>query len=185
MRFTWSLWFALCFLLASLAYNAYAFRSIEGFEEGNPAAAALWKAFSTAIDNVQNANSYNYILAWIYTHPETSGPVLNDFKRRVFQPNCKFRRDWAINPPPGTSIIPVGILTSEIANASYSAFLKGLSKGNQFCLNALNDAKLRFMEPDCGFLNPSDMSSYSANYKAVFKDTNEQPAIKYPPNAGT
>jgi len=166
MLFDWRIWFALCFFLASLAYNAYAFPSMkETFMDD--ATTALWKAFSTAIDNQQATNSYNYIIAWIYTHPEKSGPVLNDLKRRVFQPNCKFRRDWATNPPPGSSITPV-YLDLEIANTSYSTFLKDLAKGNQLSLSALNDAKRRFMEPDCEFLAPSDLSSYSANYKAVF-----------------
>lgn len=166
MMFDWRVWFALCFFLTSLAYNAYAFRKIEGFEE-NPAE-ILWKAFSTAIDNQEGANSYNYMIAWIYTHPESSGPALNDLKRRVFQPNCKFRRDWATNPPPGSSVAPVAALDLEVANASYSNFLKCLAKGNQNCIKALDDAKRRFMEPDCGFLNPSDVNSYKANYKAVF-----------------
>jgi len=182
MRFTWRIWFALSFFLASLAYNAYAFHNTEGFEEQNPAAALL-KAFTNATDNEKSANSFNYIIAWLYTHPESSGPALNDLKRRVFQPNCKFRRDWVTNPPEGSSITPVD-LNIELANTSYSEFLKCLARGNQVCLNALDDAKRRFMEPGCGFLNPSDMKSYSANYKAVFTLPSDQnPEFKYPPNA--
>ena len=43
-----------------------------------------------------------------------------------------------------------------------------LAEGNPDCIKQLDEARRRFMEPDCGFLNPSDVSVYTKDIQQVF-----------------
>jgi hypothetical protein len=112
--------------------------------------------------------AYEDWIGWIYTNPQTSTLAFNDFKSRVFQPNCKFRDDWSTRLPPG-KLRPNPAANAQLANTAYRTFLGCLAKGNAKCTALLDDVKQRFMEPDCNFLNPADPASYSQNVSEVFK----------------
>ncbi len=111
-------------------------------------------------------NAYSSWVGWLYTHIESSGAPLNDFKRRVFHPNCKFRRDWATNLPSGLTR-PIPAENKNLANISYRTYLTCLADGNPQCIQQLEDARRRFMEPSCQILrqNPSE---YTKNIQEVF-----------------
>ena len=154
------------FVLA-MSYNTYRIltNTIEPFDDS---VNALLASLTKASQNDKGNGSYTSWIGWLYAHPESSAIPLNEFKSRVFQPSCKFRLNWSTDIPTGLTI-PQSPETIEIANTAYSYFLKGLSNGNQVCINALDDARRRFMEPECAFLNPSDPKSYSKGYTQVFK----------------
>jgi hypothetical protein len=163
-HFSWKLGVGFSLFVLAMIYNEYRIRSIEGFGQ-----------LETMMQNLKNARddsialgSYSWWTAWLYAHPETSSVPLNDFKSRVFQPNCKFRTDWATNLPPGMLIPPVP-QNVDLANIGYKTYIDGIATKKPHALAALNDARKRFMEPDCQFLNPSDTSSYNQNYSPVFK----------------
>lgn len=106
-------------------------------------------------------------VGFLYKHPDSSGVPLNDFKKRVFQPTCKFRRNWASVLPPNT-IRPMPAPNAQLANAAYKTFLDGLAQGNQECIAKLNEARDRFMESDCDFLVHSSPSAYNKDFQSVF-----------------
>ena len=136
--------------------------------EGFISIADLIKKLSMAQNQYTVVNSYDQWVGYIYKYPEVSAKALNDFKSRVFQPDCAFRRDWSNNVSNGLQRLQ-GSDTSQLANVAYKTFLDCLADGNQKCLEKLSDAKARFMIDGCGFLNPSDIKSYNRNYSPVFK----------------
>ena len=126
------------------------------------------------IQNLQTANgqlgqtqAFDSWVGYLYKHPESSGVALNDFKQRVFQPTCTFRRNWASVLPPNM-IRPMSAPNAQLANAAYKTFLSGLAQGNQDCIAKLNEARARFMESDCEFLVQSSSSAYTKDIGLVF-----------------
>ena len=119
-------------------------------------------------DRVDAIFQYQQWVGYLFANPTKNGPALNDFKRRVFQPTCTFKRDWSIyNPTTANSFI--GVATADEANVAYNKFLLHLSKSNEATIPLLNDAKSRFFTDDCAFLNPDNLSDYSTNLSPVFK----------------
>jgi hypothetical protein len=43
-----------------------------------------------------------------------------------------------------------------------------LADGNSDCIKQLEEARRRFMEPDCAFLNPRDVSTYTKDIQQIF-----------------
>jgi hypothetical protein len=164
LHFSWKLGVGLCLFILAMLYNEQIRQTIEGFD----AVSDIIKNMKQARDGSISLGSYTWWVAWLYAHPETSSEPLNDFKSRVFQPNCEFRKDWATKLPPGL-IIPVVQGSVEFANIGYKAYLDALADKNPYTLNTLDDAKKRFMDPSCQFLNPSDPSTYNQNYRPLFK----------------
>ena len=112
-------------------------------------------------------NSYNTWVGYLYKNAPVNSDILNDFKRRVFQPSCKFRRNWSDQLPNG-SFIPTPANSKTDATIAYKNYMKCLSEGNNICLQQLNDARNRFMEPGCAFLSPQDSSSYTKDFTVAF-----------------
>lgn len=106
-------------------------------------------------------------VGFLYKFPAQSGVPLNDFKRRVFQPSCRFRKDWATKLP-RNMVRPMAAANATLANAAYKTFLDGLAQGNQDCIMKLNEARERFMESDCAFLVHSSPSAYNKDFQPVF-----------------
>ena len=113
------------------------------------------------------AQAFDSWVGFLYKFPAQSGVPLNDFKQRVFQPSCTFRRDWATVLPPNLNR-PMAAANATLANASYKTFLDGLAQGNQDCIAKLNEARERFMESNCAFLAHSSPSAYNSNFQPVF-----------------
>jgi len=161
-RISWILLItALLIFLLAMIYNRHI---LEGFDADT---AAMLSNLAKASQNEKGTGSYNTWVGWLYANPEKSGAALNDFKKRVFQPDCKFRSDWSTNPPPGKNI-PIAPESADLANTGYNYFLKGLANGNQVCISSLDDAKERFMEPGCNFLRHEDANMYKKDYHPVF-----------------
>ena len=142
--------------------------SIKDIREGFTSVANLLKNLEMAQNQDTIVNSYDKWVGYIYKHPDVSAKALNDFKSRVFQPTCAFRRDLSNNLTNGLQRLQ-GADTSPLANVAYKTFLDCLADGNQKCLEKLADAKARFMVDGCNFLNPSDIKTYNSNYSPVFK----------------
>jgi hypothetical protein len=104
----------------------------------------------------------------MYKDPPTGSRSLNDIKKRMFQPSCKFRQDWSTNLPPGLNR-PIPAQTKDLANMAYKNYLDCLARPDGLCIASLADVRARFFEPGCEFLNPSDPSSYSQNFQAIFQ----------------
>jgi hypothetical protein len=113
--------------------------------------------------------SYDSWIGWMYQKPYEykTAVALNDLKSRLFQPNCKFRGDWMTTLPPGKTT-PIAEPNADMANMAYKSYFMQLSKGLQEPLKLVEDIRQRFMEPSCGYLNPSELSSYAKNLKSVF-----------------
>lgn len=130
-------------------------RIVEGFD--NP--------FQEIIKKIQAAQNqsqaYDQWLGYVYKHAPENSDILNDFKERVFQPSCRFRKDWATVTPKGMNI-PIGATTKEFANIAYKNYMGCLQKGTRSCLNQLENARKRLMEPGCQFLHTK---SYSQNFR--------------------
>jgi hypothetical protein len=122
----------------------------------------------SASGQLGETKTYDDWIGWLYTHPEGAAKALNDFKMRVFKPECKFRNDWSSNLPAG-KLRPNPAKTAQLANIAYRSYLDCLAKRNSNCILLLGDARERFMQPDCDFLNPSDVSSYNRDVTEVFK----------------
>lgn len=116
---------------------------------------------------MDKAGAYDRWVGYLYKNAPQNSKVLNDYKKRVFQPNCKFRDDWSTNPPPGMNI-PTPAASANDANIAYRNFMKCLTAGNGLCIQQLANSRLRFMEPGCAFLNPPSPSSYSNNLSVGF-----------------
>ena len=118
--------------------------------------------------NMDALYQYQLWVGYLFANSSKNGPALDDFKQRAFQPSCKFRGDWYnYNPTSKFSFIPAK--TPEEASAAYNNFLGYLSKPDGGATPLLNDAKGRFFTEDCNFLNPEDISDYSANLMPVFR----------------
>lgn len=112
-------------------------------------------------------NAYNKWVGYLYKYAPQNSAILNDFKRRVFQPSCMFRKGWADQLPNGLSI-PTPAASNTEATVAYKNYMKCLSDGEGRCLEQLNEARIRFMEPGCAFLSPQDQTSYSSNFTVAF-----------------
>jgi hypothetical protein len=140
------------------------FSRTEGFSQISDILALIDKA------QTKQTAFYQYF-AWVgymYKDPPTDSRALNDIKKRMFQPSCKFRQDWSTNLPPGTSR-PIPAQTKDLANMAYKNYLDCLARPDGLCIASLADVRARFFEPGCEFLNPSDPSSYSQNFQAIFQ----------------
>jgi hypothetical protein len=132
----------------------------EGF--GNP-----WTDIFNKIKQIQDeSTAYDKWVGYLYKKSSVNSEILNDFKSRVFQPNCKFRYDWATNLPKGMNI-PTPADTSELAMISYKKYMNNLSKGNGQAVKNLDNARARFMTPDCWYLN--DPSQFTKPFNVAFK----------------
>jgi len=124
------------------------------------------------IDKSQTAQSallqYNAWVGYMYKDPPTDSRALNDIKKRMFQPSCKFRQDWSTNLPPGL-VRPIPAQTKDLANMAYKNYLDCLARPDGLCVASLADVRARFFEPGCEFLNPPNPSSYSQNFQAIFQ----------------
>lgn len=163
--FPWKVVAALAVFLAAMMYNLSVRPAtrLEGFD-----------AVADMISNIQKASGqlgasqmYDQWVGYIYANMSSSGAALDDFKRRIFQPSCSFRANWATVLPEGLGR-PLGANKADLANTAYKGFLDGLAKGDNDCLAKLDDFKRRFMTDTCSFLNP-DPKTYNANYVPVFK----------------
>jgi hypothetical protein len=137
-------------------------------------APAVWQQYFDMIRRLQQAQgmlqeskTYDQWVGYIYQNPADSATALNDFKSRVFHPSCKFKKDWAFRLPPGMNR-PIPAQTAELATIAYRSFMKCVASRNAECIKKLNDARIRFMESDCGFLNQTDFSAYTRNIPTVF-----------------
>ena len=161
----WKPALAALFFIAVMLYLTGKQRA-EGFQQPFDIQKMLAE-FQRASGALGKQNAFGDWIGWLYAHPESSGAPLNDFKKRVFQPNCKFRRDWATVLPPGLNRpIPAG--NKDLANVAYRTYMSCLADGNSDCIKQLEEARRRFMEPDCGFLNPRDVSTYTKDIQQVF-----------------
>ena len=162
----WKPFAAFLFLVLILLYAKQVyFTSRVGFKQMDVQQMIL--QFQRSAGMLGKQNSYNDWVGWAYTHPQTSGEPLNDFKKRVFQPSCEFRRDWATQVPKGM-MRPNPAGNKDLANVAYRTYLQCIAEGNPACLQQLEDARVRFMEPGCAFLNPNP-ATYSANIQQVFR----------------
>lgn len=160
---------ALGLFILTIVYNEYKRSQIvEGF---NP---AVWQQYLDMIRRLQQAQgllqeskTYDDWVGYIYKNPSDSAGALNDFKSRVFHPSCKFRKDWAYKLPAGMNR-PMPAQSAELATIAYRSFMKCVANRNTECIKKLNDARIRFMESDCGFLNQQDFSAYTRNIPTVF-----------------
>ena len=123
--------------------------------------------FQQSAGLLDKQNSYNDWVGWVYKHVESSGEPLNDFKKRVFQPTCQFRRDWVTTLPNGM-MRPNPAGNKDLANVAYRSYLQCIADGNSACLQQLEDARIRFMEPGCEFLNPNP-AIYTTDIQQVFR----------------
>jgi hypothetical protein len=131
---------------------------IETFMDFN----SFQRYFQTIQYKNQASENYQAWLGYIYSNPSTSAELLNDFKKRAFQPSCLFRRDWSSRIPTGLNR-PNPPQTKELANMAYLNTLKCLAKTNSQCTFVLDDFRKRFFEPGCEFRNPP-LADYVANY---------------------
>jgi len=116
----------------------------------------------------QEGQAYDKWIGYVYKHAPNNSKILDDFKARVFQPSCKFRTNWATNLPEGMGI-PNPASSSQLANVAYKNYMECLTKGKPTCLQQLENARVRFMEPGtCQFLNPPDVNSYTKDYRVSF-----------------
>jgi hypothetical protein len=115
-----------------------------------------------------DAKSYDLWLGYLYAHSETSDEALNDMKRRFFDSSCQFRPDWATNLPPGKQR-PIGATSADLANAAYQTFFKCVANQSFGCLEALADARERFMQPGCAYGQPQQIDADAKQYTPVFK----------------
>ncbi len=145
--------------VAILIVSSYAARvlAIEGFVSSETYPKALaegfvnpFEAFFKQVQQQQsNANAYNQWIGYIYKSAEQNSGVLNDFKEKVFSPNCVFREDWATNqqgmgiPTPANSV--------DLATLAYKTYLNCLKSGNPICVGQLGNARARFMEHGCQY----------------------------------
>ncbi len=135
-------------------------KSIEGFQ--NP-----WEGLIRRIlDAQKKQKSYDLWIGYLYKNAPQNSGILNDFKSRVFQPQCEFRPYWSEQLPPGMNV-PMGAQTATEANIAYKSFMQCVAEGNPLCMNQLNNARVRFMKPGCQF-NIRDRASLTRDYRASF-----------------
>lgn len=113
------------------------------------------------------SKSYNSWVGYLYKNSSKNGAILNDFKSRVFQPNCRFRHDWATRLPSGMNVPSGAADTPEMAMIAYKKFFSNLSKGHRETAQLLDNARTRFMTHECWYL--SDPSQYLKEFNVGFK----------------
>ena len=146
----------------------YLYRRYEGFQAAQTDVAQMIRNLQEASGKLGDDKSYGLWVGYMYKNPKDATDALNDFKKRVFQPNCAFRQDWDTKLPAGKSR-PMAAENAEIANIAYKAYIDCLANNSEGCILSLDDARERFMAPGCNFLNPADTDSYMKDYKPVFK----------------
>lgn len=130
-------------------------KAVEGF--GNPFEELIKKIMAAQ----SQSQAYDQWLGYVYKHAPENSKILNDFKERVFHPSCNFRRDWATVTPKGMNI-PTGAASKELANIAYKNYMACLQKGTRSCLNQLENARTRLMEPGCQLLHTT---SYNQDFR--------------------
>ena len=146
------------FLSIGLVYcSGLLTKAVEGF--GNP--------FEDLVQKIMAAQSqgqvYDQWLGYVYKNAPENSNILNDFKQRAFHPSCKFRKNWATVPPKGMNI-PTGASTKDLANLAYKNYMKCLEKGTSTCMDQLDNARKRLMEPGCHLLHTT---SYSQDFTVL------------------
>lgn len=112
--------------------------------------------------------SYDQWIGWMYQNPATATKALNDFKARVFAPECEFRPDWSTVLPKGLNR-PMAPPGKQYANIAYKTYLDCLANGSYVCVQKLDDFKKRFMKPNCNFKRVTKSAEYNRNYTPVFE----------------
>lgn len=138
----------------------------EGFQEQG--VAEMIRNLNAASGVLGDAKSYDLWVGYLYTHSDSSDKALNDMKRRFFDSSCQFRPDWATNLPPGKQR-PIGATSADLANAAYQTFFKCVANQSFGCLEALADARERFMQPGCAYGQPQQIDADEKQYTPVFK----------------
>lgn len=138
----------------------------EGFQEQG--VAEMIRNLNAASGVLGDAKSYDLWVGYLYTHSDSSDMALNDMKRRFFDSSCQFRPDWATNLPPGKQR-PMGATSADLANAAYQTFFKCVANQSFGCLEALADARERFMQPGCAYGQPQQIDADAQQYTPVFK----------------
>ena len=155
-------------LIGIVYITGYLHRSVDSFMDLSMFGAQFQQVIRQMQQAQQEGQAYDQWVGYAYKNAPANSELMNDFKSRVFQPSCKFRRFWADELPKGMNI-PTPATTSAVATTSYKAYMKCISDGKSVCLNQLENARVRFMEPGCQFLSPTDKSSYSNNFTVAFK----------------
>ena len=163
MRSTLTYNFCIFLILFGISYvTGYLNTILEGF--ANP--------FDDMLRQLQQSqdstSAYDKWVGHVYKYAPENSNILNDFKARVFQPDCKFQKKWATKLPKGMNI-PTPANNATTANIAYKTYMTCLSNGNKKCLEQLENARTRFMEPGCQFLSPQDSKSYSRDYRVSIK----------------
>jgi len=161
---TWILYSLVIIVIAIGVLSYRRFKSKEGFSQTSDIL-ALIKGAQTSQDALVQ---YSAWIGYMYQNPQTKSRALNDIKKRMFQPSCKFRDDWSTNLPSG-AVRPIPAQTKDLANMAYKNYLVCLTRADGLCSSSLADIRARFFEPECEFLNPSDLSIYSQNFQAIFQ----------------
>ncbi len=163
----WKPILALLLFCLAMVINDSVYTSSREFTEPLTDVQRMIRNLQRAEGQLGQTQAFDSWVGYLYKHPESSGAPLNDFKQRVFQPTCRFRRDWA-SVLPRNMVRPMPAANAQLANAAYKTFLDGLAQGNQQCIEKLNEARQRFMESDCEFLQHSSPSAYNKNFQPVF-----------------
>lgn len=163
MRRLWKPFAAAALFILVMFYVLSRDKQREGFQSVED----MIKALQTATGQLGATKSYDQWVGYLYNHADDSGTVLNDVKSRAFQPSCQFRRNWFETLPAGLQR-PIGAEKPDLANAAYKTWLDNLASGNNEVMMQLDNFRKRFLDSNCEFKNPSDLSSYNANYKPVF-----------------
>jgi len=116
-------------------------------------------------ESQQGGGAYDKWVGYLYKNPRINSNILNDYKSRVFQPECKFRDNWASKLPHGMNI-PMAADSKEFATIAYKKYLESLSKGEAGTKDQLINSLQRFMAPGCNLLN--DPSQYTRPFTASF-----------------
>ncbi len=143
--------------------HQYMYSNMEGFETMR----TMNFRIQEILKSQQAKSAYSQWLGYLYANPSKAASALNDFKRRVFQPTCKFRMHWSTQLPSGKSI-PIGAKSADLANVAYASYLNCLAKDDLSCVMMLDDFRSRFMEPGCEYLRPNDRKWYNADIRPVF-----------------
>lgn len=164
---------ALAFFCIAMTYNEWykqKYGLIEKFTTttSKPFDISSWMMnFQRATQNTPGSTPYDQWIGYLYKNPATSSKALNDFKSRVFVPSCKFQRDWNTVLPKGMGR-PMAASDATNANIAYKSYLDCLARSDLKCINQLNNALARFMEPGCRFKKPKSPTEYNTNYTPVF-----------------
>lgn len=163
----WNVILTTLFLIVSLLYNYYVYLYSGAVGEGFQNIFSINSRLQQILKAQQAKSAYSQWLGYLYANPSKASAALNDMKRRVFQPNCKFRMNWPTQLPSGKSV-PIGAKSADLANVAYASYLNCLAKDDIGCVMMLDDFRSRFMEPGCEYLRPKDRSWYNADIRPVF-----------------